>query len=495
MSSPCRDITVLCPSCGKPFESWFRDSLNLQMDHFDDEYIRSVNVKTCPHCKAEVHLSSLIVGEDGVWRFADGRQTKGKSGQHGGGRVHEAEHAQQAKKRAALDRFLADNPELEQLNARLATFNIFRALRIEGIEIRHSNTLGWLLDPAESHGLDEVFLRRLLSNMLLASQVEINDISPADVELMTLGDVEVRREWRNVDLLVVIRSQPNVVLLIENKIGAGEGRGQLTRYRGLVEQEFPSFVLVPVFLTLEGEASADEEALGYINYSHAQVLDVLARIVEQRRSQLPEAVAVFMNHYLETLRRLTMKDQSLVDLCKTIYRKHKEAIDQIVEYGVASEFEQVGSEVLAKEGEFEILYATPKQLWFIPTTWSKLVPTNSTAWSHLRRPVSVACWLFNYSDHIRLIFEVSAMDDPKLRLECVRRLKSAGFQLDKRAFEEGATYSRFWRCTQPVNDMSDAEETKEAVNKLLTKAKDQFPKVEAVLKEVFQGNTKRKKHS
>lgn len=34
--------------------------------------------------------------------------------------------------KAALDRFLADNPELEQLSARLATFNVFRALRFAG---------------------------------------------------------------------------------------------------------------------------------------------------------------------------------------------------------------------------------------------------------------------------------------------------------------------------------------------------------------------------
>ena len=46
--------------------------------------------------------------------------------------------------RAALDRFLADNPELEQLSARLATVNILRALKIERAEIRHSNVLGWL---------------------------------------------------------------------------------------------------------------------------------------------------------------------------------------------------------------------------------------------------------------------------------------------------------------------------------------------------------------
>ena len=68
MSSPITDITVDCPSCGKSFETWHLASLNMQLDHFDEEYIRSVTVKTCPHCKAEVHLDTLIVDEEGIWR-------------------------------------------------------------------------------------------------------------------------------------------------------------------------------------------------------------------------------------------------------------------------------------------------------------------------------------------------------------------------------------------------------------------------------------------
>ncbi len=71
MSSPIEDITVVCPTCGKAFETWYRASLNLQIDDFSEEYVRSVSVKTCPHCNAEVTLSMLIVREDGVWQVTD----------------------------------------------------------------------------------------------------------------------------------------------------------------------------------------------------------------------------------------------------------------------------------------------------------------------------------------------------------------------------------------------------------------------------------------
>lgn len=103
--------------------------------------------------------------------------------------------------KAVLDRFLADNPELEELSAKMATFNIFRALKIEKMEIRHSNVLAWLLNPNESHGFGDTVLRRLFSNMLLGRTLE--GVSSADVELMRFDNIEVRREWKHIDVLII----------------------------------------------------------------------------------------------------------------------------------------------------------------------------------------------------------------------------------------------------------------------------------------------------
>ena len=70
MTSPPRQITITCPRCGTSFEDWCRPSINLALgEKFSDEYLREATVKTCPHCKAEIHLDTLIVGEDGVWRI------------------------------------------------------------------------------------------------------------------------------------------------------------------------------------------------------------------------------------------------------------------------------------------------------------------------------------------------------------------------------------------------------------------------------------------
>jgi hypothetical protein len=305
--------------------------------------------------------------------------------------------------KAALDLFLADNDELEQLSAQLATFNVFRVLKVEEAEIRHSNTLGWLLDPAESHGLGDVFLRRILSNMILSnlrlkSQADIEGLSAAHVELMDFSDIEVRREWKHIDVLVIDRRN-KLALLIENKIGGNEGPGQLVRYRKAVAHEFPSFKLVPVFLTLEGEPGEDEEASKYIAYSHASLLGVLERIVKQRSDQMPEAVVAFLTQYTNTLRRLTMQDRPLVELCQKIYRKHMAAIKLIVEYGEVSSFSQIASEIVS-QANCEILKTAPKNLWFIPASWAKVVPENGAAWTFLARAVSVVGWIDLYGDKI-----------------------------------------------------------------------------------------------
>jgi hypothetical protein len=51
-----------------------------------------------------------------------------------------------------LTDFVVRCPELRELEKLLGKFNLFRVLRFEHGEIRHSNVLAWLLDPAESHG-------------------------------------------------------------------------------------------------------------------------------------------------------------------------------------------------------------------------------------------------------------------------------------------------------------------------------------------------------
>jgi len=67
MTTPPEEITVICPKCGEKYQDWYRASMNLQLDNFDDEYLEQASTATCPHCEHKVHLDVLVVREDGAW--------------------------------------------------------------------------------------------------------------------------------------------------------------------------------------------------------------------------------------------------------------------------------------------------------------------------------------------------------------------------------------------------------------------------------------------
>jgi hypothetical protein len=68
MTSPVEEIRVECPRCATTFDDWTRGAINLDLDDFDDDYVRRASTATCPSCGHVVELDALVV-KDGVWRF------------------------------------------------------------------------------------------------------------------------------------------------------------------------------------------------------------------------------------------------------------------------------------------------------------------------------------------------------------------------------------------------------------------------------------------
>ena len=106
--------------------------------------------------------------------------------------------------------------------------------RITNNEIRHSNFLSWLLDPKESHKLGDIFLKRFLREVF--SSDKFGEIDQIDVEGMDLSKAEIQREWKNIDILIILEG---VVVCIENKVLSKEHSNQLKRYKEIIEKQFP----------------------------------------------------------------------------------------------------------------------------------------------------------------------------------------------------------------------------------------------------------------
>ncbi|CAH8283085.1 PD-(D/E)XK nuclease superfamily protein [Mariniflexile fucanivorans] len=65
-----------------------------------------------------------------------------------------------------LEKFVEEcEPKLHTIKEALTAFSIFNVLGIQYREIRHSNFLGWLFDPNESHGLKDAILKSLIKNI------------------------------------------------------------------------------------------------------------------------------------------------------------------------------------------------------------------------------------------------------------------------------------------------------------------------------------------
>jgi uncharacterized Zn-finger protein len=71
MTSPVEHIVVRCPQCARLYTDWYRASINLDLDSFDEEYVEAASTCRCPYCGHKVRLDVLIVN-DNVWEFPGG---------------------------------------------------------------------------------------------------------------------------------------------------------------------------------------------------------------------------------------------------------------------------------------------------------------------------------------------------------------------------------------------------------------------------------------
>lgn len=224
----------------------------------------------------------------------------------------------------ALQRFLLDIDCLDELLPWTGKFNIFDVLKISRTEIRHSNTLSWLLDPTENHGLGDAFLKSIFQR--LVENDSDNRYAVFNVLLMDYYSFTVYREWKNIDILLVSGDE-KCVMAIENKVGSHEHSNQLNRYRELLEKEYPDYTRLFVYLTPDGEEPSDVANWDVMSYT--DTVDILETIY--KRTELQDDAALMIRNYIDVIRRDIVEDQELIEICNKIYHKHQKALDLIFE--------------------------------------------------------------------------------------------------------------------------------------------------------------------
>ena len=184
-------------------------------------------------------------------------------------------------------------------------------------EIRHSNYLGYILNPFRPHGFGTSILLAFLKCALTEDVLSAIDAS-------ALKDAEIRREWRNIDLLILIPKAKRVVA-VELKIDAAQSSDQLERYRNLVEATWPyskGWSHNYLFLTKHGEAPNDASWTEFKLHDLVDALSEFADISEHHDTQAHE----MLRSYISMMRRHHLGDKELERTARELWSKHADAL-------------------------------------------------------------------------------------------------------------------------------------------------------------------------
>lgn len=227
----------------------------------------------------------------------------------------------------ALKNFLFDIACLEQLED-INSFNAFDVLKIARTEIRHSNVLAWLLCPKENHGFGEKILHSL--NLFIVKAGFVNNNTAFKIFTMNYSDVIIYREWQNIDILIESKEE-KYIICIENKVDSQDHDNQLNKYFEIINSKYDDeYTKIFLYLTPDGLAPRQDDYGVWNCIKYETIIHIIEKELQQ--ANLNPDVKGFISNYVEILRRETMENTKISELCQEIYRRHKMALDLIYEH-------------------------------------------------------------------------------------------------------------------------------------------------------------------
>lgn len=410
-----------------------------------------------------------------------------------------------------LESLFVNNPILARIESHLGRFNPIRVMRMERMEIRHSAILAWLLDPAESHGLEDKFLKAFLGEAL-RGQSALGAPSALDIARADLRDTVIRREWQHIDVFIHCASN-GWGFVIENKYDSQQHEGQLSKYLDGVHaglgSEADGLTVRGIFLTLHDEEPADAR---YAPINYGTICRLLPRFVQQESHLLTAEVRTFMRHYIEILEEevgMSTEQSEMEKLAKQLYREHRKVLAFIMEHGSASVLSVAVESLFGSKLEYlskvevdgrayRFNRSSGQFISLLPESWYLALGEDDYDWKGCENwwagyPVVVWCQLWANADgktgNLGLYAEVGPLSEYEFRRDLIAAIQNAGkedaksrIRFSKAASEEGKRFSRFLKeNVTKIEDVQDAEEVAEAIRKLLKKFQPEFEAVGAVL--------------
>jgi hypothetical protein len=224
---------------------------------------------------------------------------------------------------------LAADQDLIDLEKLINRFNVFEAMGLARQELSHSNLLAYFLDPSQPHGMRGVFLRHFFTRA--SAQIDVADSRTeltTDVKSIDIDRASVFREWRNIDILVLLEKE-RLAVIIENKIDSSEHSNQLCRYYESVKNEFSDWGILPYYLTPDGTLASNDR---YVGIGYGILIDAVQDVLTDAETKLQQDVRMSLEHYVQLLRRHVVAESDVAKECRRLYQKHRRALDLILEH-------------------------------------------------------------------------------------------------------------------------------------------------------------------
>ena len=364
--------------------------------------------------------------------------------------------------------------------------NIFEATGMVRQEIKHSNFLGFLLDPIKPHGFGDSFIKSFLVKVAENNISNNSQLSQLSTILDDYSDLVLEREWKNPDFIgkklridIVAWSRKNKsVFIIENKVDSGEGDKQLINYIDAVKsyKNFDGYTLHYIYLTKFGDEASTEP---WMIISYEDLLELLEGLLKKNTSMNNE-IQLLVTHYIQLIRRNIVQDEKLISECQRIYQQYEDVLDIIFKYGTSKKSELTSfseaSSSFAKSHSKEIyeILKKPRQYVFLETRLFDLLK-NFKLPNFFGQEKPILLW-FNFRDDnaLGLILEVGPIQDEEVdRYQLVSELQK--LFASSRLFKD--KYTRVWSKYSKISDDASEEDVLKVMNKLWGEFRVEIPKV------------------
>ncbi|MGN7387876.1 PD-(D/E)XK nuclease family protein [Sporosarcina sp. SAFN-015] len=399
---------------------------------------------------------------------------------------------------------IEDSQDFTYLHNHFNRFNPFKVLQVDNYEIRHSNVLGWLMDPRQNHDLDSYFIKKLIAKVFVNPANYDDEDKIANYDVLQLSrqsyhDLIVYKELttpnrKRIDLLA-ISDLHQVAFLIENKFWSNESEGQLEEYIEFVRMAYDGYKIIPVFLTLQDEEPTHED---YLMLGYSDVLDILNNMTDANKEYMHPDVHSFISYYIDILEDQLVQNNELNEKGMALYKNHKEAVDllagagkgRMVESSFANELSQIYSQYketidfVVKVGssflrEAFIRFARkldwPEHLYtphfrvphFIEQTWDELFDENDLRKKWWMNKGLIA-WFEQVEDRLKLTVQVGPLHHEN-RVRLLQALKVRGVNVKEYAFEEGRQYTNIYMDADRPISWEDIDALVESMLRLYEK--------------------------